>query len=70
MFHTTCLVVNVGSVSGRSQHIGSLSGHIDLARLPCFGKLPIDKAHLPCFVNVPAASTHYCESLFLKTLMH
>jgi hypothetical protein len=46
------LVPNVSSVNGRSKNIGSLSGHIGLACLACFGKLLIVPASLLCCVNV------------------
>ncbi len=37
---TTCLFVNVNSVTAFIKTIGSLSGHMDLALQPCFVEVP------------------------------
>jgi len=65
MVHNARLVVNVTYVSGHSKNIDSFSRHIDLACLPCFGRLLTDPACLLCLVNVPATST-LAKALFLK----
>ncbi len=51
MVFTTCLVVNVCSVSGCTNNIGYQSGLVDPARLPCYGRLLINLAYMSYFVN-------------------
>jgi len=58
---TTCLVVNVISVSGCSKNIGSCSGQVYLAHLPCFDRL------LALFFDVPTTST-LLECIFCKLI--
>jgi hypothetical protein len=58
---TTCPVVNVSFVGGCSKNIGSCSGQVYLAHLPCFDRL------LALFLEVPTTST-LLECIFCKLI--